>query len=102
MNDLAECSKIPDWTRLQVFEQMPADGKAWSEWLWRHGLRGAHVALPGWIACDDNTYRIYVDTYVWAPEEKSIVWLTDANHPAREVRTIQLEGKAMPFPETRR
>jgi hypothetical protein len=91
---------IPSWHRLQVFEAYPAEPirKAWCEWLIRHGIDPARVATqPGWIACDDELYRVHVDAY--ALNERGEKYANSAGtFAARELLTVQLEGKALPFP----
>lgn len=95
---LAMCSPIPPWGRLQVFSTLPVDdADLWMEWFLRHGVVG-NIAVPGWIAVDDVQYRVYVDSFKGEPLAERPFWLRDANEPAREVRMVQLEGKALPFP----
>ena len=97
---IESCSPIPPWTRLQVFGESTPDGydvPAWSEWTRRHGLDLHRMPLPGWIAVDDTTLRVHADYY--ALNERGERYPSDdRTTAAREVFTVQLEGKALPFP----
>jgi hypothetical protein len=95
-------SKLPHGVgRLQVFPSMPPqpDREAWCAWLRRHGIDPDRVAIPGWIACDDSSYRIYVDVYVL--NERGARFVDSGDDFVRAVLTVQLEGPALPFPDQR-
>lgn len=85
--------------RAVAFNAMPEEPlrQRWLTWMKRHGIDGNSVAVPGGIECNDQTCQVTWRSYVRNAAGRLVVDPATRD-VVMELRTVQLEGPAMPMP----
>lgn len=79
----------------------------WCAWLERYGISPNEVCVPGWLEADDDARQIRYEAYTCDAAGRHVIAHDRCDHDAdvrhcgtaREVRVVQLEAPALPFPE---
>jgi hypothetical protein len=70
----------------------------WCTWLERYGIAPSSVCVPGWLEADDDARQIRYLAYVHDEHGRPVLRPHKLG-VERTVRVLQLEARALPFPE---
>jgi len=93
-----EIVALPGGVQSAVLHRMPHN-TAWFEWLRRHGIDFADLAVPGGIFRDVPKRRVVYSAYARDADGRVLV---NGDRAVTTTRAVQLEAAPLPFPEVTR